>query len=66
MMKLMMKLKTAIQGLTNTEKIILTFVVAVLPPVVVLLQEQSNNPYLYGAAILGGILAAALNLLASQ
>jgi hypothetical protein len=57
------KLKEAVQGLTNIQKAVLTFIVAVAPPVIILLQEQNSNPFLYGAAILGGIFAFAVKML---
>jgi len=56
-------LKAAVQALTNTQKAILTFIVAIAPPVIVLLQQQNSNPFLYGAAILGGVLAFAVKML---
>jgi hypothetical protein len=56
-------LKAAVQGLSNRVKALLIFAVAVIPPVLVLLQEQSTNPFLYGAAILGGVLAFAVKML---
>lgn len=58
-----MGLKAAVQALTNTQKAILTFIVAIAPPVIVLLQQQNSNPFLYGAAILGGVLAFAVKML---
>jgi hypothetical protein len=56
-------LKTTIQALSNIQKAVLTFIVAVAPPVIVLLQQQNSNPFLYGAAILGGVLAFAIKML---
>ena len=61
-----MGLKTAVQGLSNRAKALLIFAVAVIPPVIVLLQEQSTNPFLYGAAILGGVLAFAVKMLSDS
>lgn len=58
-----MGLKTTIQALSNIQKAVLTFIVAVAPPVIVLLQQQNSNPFLYGAAILGGVLAFAIKML---
>jgi hypothetical protein len=60
------KLKVVIVGLTNTQQAILLFAASVLPPVLVLLQEQSTNPFLYGAAIVGGALVFVIKMLGSS
>jgi hypothetical protein len=65
-MRLKAKLKAAVTGLSNLQQALLILTVSILPPVIVLLQEQSTNPFLYGAAILGGILAFAVKILGSQ
>ena len=61
-----MGIKEAIASLSKVEKAVLTLVVAVLPPVIVLLQEQSTNPFLYAASVAGGVLAFAVKMLDSQ
>lgn len=65
-MSLFSNAKATIQGLSNGAKALLIFAVAVIPPVLVLLQEQSTNPFLYGAAVLGGVLAFAVKMLSDS
>lgn len=63
-MGLKSKLKATVSGLTVVQQAVLTFIASALPPVIVLLQQQSSNPYLYGAAFLGALLAVAVKMLA--
>jgi ATP-dependent phosphoenolpyruvate carboxykinase len=61
-----MTIKQSIQALGAKTKAVLMFAAAVLPPVIVLFQEQSTNPFLYGSAICGGALVFVLELLNSS
>ena len=58
------KLRATVSGLTSTQQVVLTFIASALPPVIVLLQQQSSNPYLYGASLFGALLAVAVKMLA--
>lgn len=65
-MTMFKKLKAAVQALSNIEKIILTFVVAALPPVIAYVTDPSQPIRVLVGAVLGAILATALKLLEQQ
>ena len=63
-MGLKLKVKSAVLGLTNTQKALLIFAASVLPPVITYLQQVGagapvtvQSGALLGSAILGGVLA---------
>jgi hypothetical protein len=58
-----MGIKQAFQTLGAKTKALLVFVVAVVPPVIALLNVRSTDLFLYGAAVLGGILAFSVKML---
>lgn len=62
-MGLIKKLKTTVQELNNTEKLILTFVVAVLPPVIAYVSDPNQPVRTLVGAVLGAILVTAIKLL---
>ena len=58
-----MSLRKAVSGLSNLQQAALILLASVLPPILALLGAQSTNPFFYGTAILGGILAFAIKML---
>ena len=58
-----MKLKAAVQGLTDVEKIVLTFVVAVLPPIIAYVSDPTEPVRTLVGAVLGAVLVTALKYL---
>lgn len=64
-MGLNLKLKSTVTGLSDLKQGLLIFAVSVLPPVIVLMQQQSSNVFLYGSAILGGVLAFSIKMLSN-
>jgi len=65
-MGLKAKLKAAVSGLSATQQAILVFLASALPPVIVLVQQQNTNPFLYGAALLGAVLAVVVKMLGAD
>ncbi len=61
--KFMTKLKSTYQGLTNVEQIVLTFVVAVLPPVIAYVSDPNEPVRTLVGAVLSAVLVTALKYL---
>ena len=61
-----MGIKSTMQALSQRSKAALLFIAAVVPPVVALFQSHSTDVFLYGAAVLGGVLAVAVKLLSDS
>lgn len=56
-------LKRKVQALTDTQTIILTFVLAILPPVIAYISDPTEPVRTLIGAILGAVLATALKYL---
>lgn len=59
-------MRERIQALSSTHKSVLMFIAAILPPLIVLLNEKSQDPFLYGAAIAGGVLVFVVKQLSDE